>query len=68
MAKRKQFITTSEIDIELRSALSLDKKRGVSEEELAAQRISFAYGNAGEDSRVTKASIKSAASRSRLSA
>ncbi len=66
MADRKQFVSTLEPDEELLKALQSDGQREVSEEELAEQRISFAYGNAGEDSRITKDSIRKAASRSRL--
>lgn len=68
MAKRVQFMTALEPDQELADALRQDSERAVSEEELAAQKVSFAYGNAGNDSRITKDSVQKAASSSRLCA
>ncbi len=68
MADRKQFVEKYEPTIELIEALAADKDREITEEELAIQRISFAYGNAGENSQITKDSMQQAASRSRLSA
>ena len=68
MADRKQFISTFKPDEDLLKALQNDGERVVSEEELAEQRVSFAYGNAGEDSRITNDSMHQAASRSRLCA
>jgi hypothetical protein len=68
MADRKQFMGVFEPGEGLLSALRRDSEREISEEELAEQRISFAYGNAGRDSRITKESVSQAASRSRLMA
>lgn len=68
MADRKQFVEKYEPTSELIEALQVDKNREITEDVLATQRVSFAFGNAGEDSRITKASMQQAASRSRLSA
>jgi len=42
------------------------RKRKVSEVELQEQRISFAFGNAPENSRITKESVRHASKRVRL--
>ena len=68
MADRKQFVEKYVPTIELIEALAADKEREITEDEIAKQRISFAYGNAGEDSKITKDSMQLAASRTRLSA
>lgn len=42
------------------------RAKGVSEDQLQEQRASFAYGNAPEDSGITKESARRAASRVRM--
>ena len=58
----KQALPRPELDKLLESA----RKTGVSEDQLREQRASFAYGNAPENSRITKDSARHAASSLRL--
>lgn len=46
---------------ELDRLIEASIKRGVTDDELQEQRVSFAYGNAPEDSRITKDSARKAA-------
>lgn len=66
MAARKQFMNRPARNQKLLELL--DKKKGVevSEVELAAQRISFAYGNASGSENITKASVTAAAGKIRM--
>ena len=66
MADRKQFLGNTEIDPELMKLLDAVRERGVTEEELREQRISFAYGNAPETSEITKDSVRRASKNIRL--
>ena len=66
MADRKQFLGNTEIDPELMKLLDVVRERGVTEEELHEQRISFAYGNAPETSEITKDSVRRASKNIRL--
>jgi transcriptional/translational regulatory protein YebC/TACO1 len=68
MAARKQFINRPTPNEKLKELLEDAKKREVSDEVLAAQRISFAFGNASDAENITKASITAAANRIRLMA
>lgn len=43
------------------------RQTSVTEEQLAEQRVSFAYGNAPEGSKITKDSVRLAATRIRVS-
>lgn len=55
MADRQQFLRTIQPDPELAKILAESKATPVTEEELRAQRISFAFGNApyGSENRIT---------------
>lgn len=66
MADRKQFLGDAKIDPELMKLLDVVRERGVTEEELHEQRISFAYGNAPETSKITKDSVRRASRNIRL--
>ncbi len=66
MAARKQFIARPTPNEKLKALLEEAKKADVSDEVLAAQRISFAFGNASDAENITKASVTAAAGRIRL--
>ena len=66
MAIRKSAIRQAPPRPELERLLEQARKTGVTEEVLREQRASFAYGNAPEDSRITKESARAAASSLRL--
>jgi hypothetical protein len=66
MAARKQFINRSTPNEKLMKLLEATKTKEVSNAELAAQRISFAYGNASDADHITKASVTAAASTLKL--
>ena len=68
MAARKQFINRPTLNERLAKLLEKSKEIEVSDEVLAAQRISFAFGNASDAENITKASVTAAAGRIRLSA
>ena len=57
MADRKQFLNVRAADPALLAALEATRHVVVSEEQLREQRISFAYGNAMNDS-ITKESVR----------
>src|SRR5579864_1201441 len=61
MADRKQFLNSKPADPELVRALEASRDKPVTEEELHEQRISFAFGNAPESSKlITKESVRRA--------
>jgi hypothetical protein len=68
MADRKQFLGNIEPDPELKKILEATHDKPVSEEELHQQRISFAFGNAPQDSEqfITKDSVRLASESIRL--
>lgn len=66
MAIRKATIRPVPPRPELVQLMEQARKTGVSDEQLKEQRISFAYGNAPQDSRITKESVRSAANGLRL--
>lgn len=66
MAIRKATLRRAPPRPELDRLLSAAKEYSVTDAELQEQRVSFAYGNAPEDSRTTKESARSAASSLRL--
>ena len=51
---------------ELERLLEASKQSKITEEELLEQRISFAYGNAPEGSKITMDSVRKAANRIRV--
>jgi hypothetical protein len=68
MADRQQFFRPVEADPELAKILEASRTTAVTEEELREQRISFAFGNAPQDSegRITKDSLRLASEHIRL--
>ena len=68
MADRQQFTRTVEPDPELTRILEASRNTPVTEEELHAQRISFAFGNAPSASEklITKDSIRLASENIKL--
>ena len=66
MAARKQFMNRPAPNEKLLALLNDKKGVEVTEGELAAQRISFAYGNASDSDNITKASVAAAAGKIRL--
>jgi hypothetical protein len=66
MAIRKATLRRAPPRPELERLLSEAKEHGVTDEELHEQRVSFAYGNAPQDSGITKESVRSAAGSLRL--
>jgi hypothetical protein len=66
MAARKQFQSTLTVKPELKDLLQNARSKGVSEDELREQRISFAYGNAPQSALITKDSVRFASEHIRL--
>ncbi len=66
MTARKQFQSTLTVSPELQKALDEARLNPVTEEELREQRISFAFGNAMEEERITKESVRQASQNIRL--
>lgn len=66
MAIRKATLRRAPPRPELERLLSEAKERGITDADLQEQRVSFAYGNAPENSRITKESARSAAKSLRL--
>lgn len=69
MAARKSMLKPAPPRPELERLIEEACKRGVTDEELLEQRISFAYGNAPASAkRITKESVREASRRQRLRA
>jgi len=66
MAIRKPAISQAPPRPELERLLEEARRTGVTEDQLREQRASFAYGNAPENSRITKESARAAANSLRL--
>lgn len=67
MADRKQFENVPAVDQELKGLLDAARAKGVTEEELQEQRISFAFGNAPFSSEhITRESVRSASQHIKL--
>jgi hypothetical protein len=66
MAVRKQFQSSLTVSPEVKRLLKEARNREVSEKELKEQRVSFAFGNAPRESRLTKQSVRIASQRIRL--
>ena len=66
MAERKPTRTRAPNRPELDKLIERSRAVGVTEDELADQRVSFAYGNAPKGSRITKASARSASKSLRM--
>lgn len=58
MADRKQFMGVAQADPNLVRLLSESQGRTVSDDELREQRISFAFGNSLNSTRITKESVR----------
>ena len=61
-----QFQTALKVKPELKRLLAEAHAKGVSEEELREQRVSFAFGNAPESDLITKDSVRRASKRIKL--
>jgi hypothetical protein len=66
MADRKQFLGVGEANPDLLQLLNESRERTVTDEELREQRISFAFGNALNSTRITKESVRHASQNFRL--
>lgn len=66
MAARKTLSVRAPERPRLRELMAASKAAGVSDEQLREQRVSFAYGNAPEGSRITKDSVLMASKSVRL--
>ena len=66
MAIRKSFLKVAPENAELDRLVAEAIKAGVSEEQLAEQRVSFAYGNAPADSDSSKDSVRKASAHNKL--
>lgn len=66
MAARKSVLGPPPEHPELDALIERTREVAVTEEQLHEQRISFAYGNAPEDSGITKESVREASSRMRM--
>ena len=66
MADRKQFLGVAQADEVLLHLLSETRKSTVTDDELREQRISFAFGNSLNSSRITKESVRRASESVRL--
>ncbi len=68
MADRKQFLNAEGADAELLQLLDATRDVVVSDEQLRAQRVSFAFGNAPHSSNLTRESVVRASETMRLRA
>jgi hypothetical protein len=66
MAIRKSTIKAAPPRPELERLLAQARLTGVSDDQLHEQRVSFAYGNAPANSRITKESVRAASRSLRL--
>ncbi|HMN70919.1 MAG TPA: hypothetical protein PKA55_03505 [Rhodoblastus sp.] len=66
MAERKPILGDSPPRPELDKLFEIARASGVTEEDLQEQRISFAYGNAPQNSGITKESVREASRTVRL--
>ncbi len=68
MADRKQFFGDMQADSDLLKLLGAARGKPISEEEMKEQRVSFAYGNALGNEKITKDSVREASRHIRLRA
>lgn len=66
MAERKSLLKRAPERPHLQKLLDASVAAGVSDEQLQEQRVSFAYGNAPEGSRITKESVRMASKSIRI--
>ncbi len=67
MAARKAVLKPAPSRPELDRLIAASLEAGVTDEQLQEQRVSFAYGNAPDGSRITKDSARRAATHIRIS-
>ncbi len=67
MAARKAVLKPAPSRPELDRLIAASREAGVTDEQLQEQRVSFAYGNAPDGSRITKESARRAATHVRIS-
>lgn len=69
MSARKQFQSTLKMTADFERLLKEAQDKGVTDEELKEQRVSFAFGNAPQDSKlITKESVRVTSKSIRLKA
>jgi hypothetical protein len=66
MAERKVFFGSPPKHAELDKLLEAAKGTPVTDEQLQEQRVSFAFGNAPESSKITKESVRTASKSIRI--
>jgi len=66
MAERKAFLGPPPQHPELDRLLETARKTPVTDDQLREQRVSFAYGNAPQSSRITKESVRMASKSMRI--
>lgn len=66
MSARKTVMIPAPARPELERLLEMSRREGITDEQLMEQRASFAYGNAPEDSKITKESVRIASKTMRL--
>ena len=66
MADRKQFLGVVQADPDLIRLLNESRSQTVTDDELREQRISFAFGNSLNSTRITKESVRRASQCIRL--
>lgn len=68
MALRKQTAKRTEVREDLMELIVSSRTKRVTEDELHEQRISFAFGNAMNNDKITKESVRTTSQRVRLRA
>ena len=66
MAARKPFFGPAPNHPELDQLLEQARRTDITDEQLKEQRVSFAYGNAPQDAKITKESVREASNSLRI--
>ena len=66
MAARKPFFGPAPSHPELDQLLEQARRTDITDEQLREQRVSFAYGNAPKDAKITKESVREASKSFRI--
>ena len=66
MAARKPFFGPAPNHPELDQLLEQARRTDITDEQLKEQRVSFAYGNAPQDAKITKESVREASNSFRI--
>ena len=66
MAARKSFLKTADVSAEFEQRLAAAAQMGVTDAQMAEQRVSFAYGNAPAKSKQDKDSVRADSKHNRL--